>query len=158
MATNVRIEGLRELDKALAELPKSTGKNVLRRTLREAAKPLINDAQRLAPDRPGRPRNDLPTSITISTRLNKNQRKATRGTDKSFVEMYVGPDVSVPHPHGHWQEFGTVQHGPQPFMRPAWDANKMEVLDVIGDQLGDEIMRAAKRLAKKQAKAAAKGK
>ncbi len=154
--TTVRVEGLRELDAALGELPKATAKNVLRRTLTEAAKPLISSAQQLAPDRGGKPPNDLANSITISSRLNKNQKKESRGSEKSFVEMYVGPDVSVPMPHGIFQEFGTVQHGPQPFMRPAFDGTKHQVLEAIKDQLGSEILKAAKRLAKKNAKLAAR--
>ena len=157
MATRVRVEGLRELERALAELPKATARNVLRRTITEAAQPLIADAKKLAPDRPGKPPNDLANSITISSRLNKQQRKESRGDPKSFVEMYVGPDVSVPNAHGHWQEFGTVHHGPQPFMRPAWDANKNVVLHKIKDELGTQITKAAQRLARKAARQAAKG-
>lgn len=153
MAQTVRIEGLRELDKALSQLPKNTGKNVLRRTLREAAKPLINTAEQLAPDRPGKPPNDLSASIAISSRLNKNQRRAIRGMSKSFVQMYVGPNSAVPHAHGSWQEFGTVNHGPQPFMRPAWDQTNKAVLDNIAKTLGKEITKAAARLARKAARA-----
>lgn len=148
----VRVDGLRELDRALGELPKSTGKAVLRRTITKAAKPIVDMARSIAPDRPGKPRNDLVSSITVSSKLNKEQKKATRGDDKSFVEMYVGPDVSVPNAHGHWQEFGTVNHGPQPFMRPAWDSQQGKALDIIKNELGDEIMKAAKRLAMKAAK------
>jgi len=157
MATRVRVEGLRELERALAELPKATARNVLRRTITEAAQPLIDSAKSLAPDRPGTPPNDLRNSITISSKLNKQQRKVSRGDPKSFVEMYVGPDVSVPNAHGHWQEFGTVNHGPQPFMRPAWDGTKNTVLEKIKDELGTQITKAAQRLARKAARQAAKG-
>lgn len=149
-AITVKIEGLRELEQALGELPKATAKNVLRRTLTEAAKPLVSAAQQMAPDRGGKPPNDLANSITISSRLNKNQKRATRGNEKDFVEMYVGPDVSVPMPHGIFQEYGTVHHGPQPFMRPAWDGNKMAVLETIKDELGAQIMKSAARLARKR--------
>ena len=43
-----------------------------------------------------------------------------------------------------------------PFLRPAWDANKMAVVDLIGAELWSEIERAADRLGKKAAKAAAR--
>lgn len=46
---------------------------------------------------------------------------------------------------------------PQPFMRPAWDEKKDEVLELIRTELGDEITKAAARLAKKAARLAAKG-
>ena len=50
------------------------------------------------------------------------------------------------------QEFGNENHGPQPFARPAWDANKSAMLDGITDDLWQEIQIAAARLAKKLAK------
>lgn len=157
MAVTVKVEGLKELDRALGELPKATARNTLRRTLISSAKPLVDHASRIAPDRPGKPRNDLQQSITVSSRLNKQQRRVTRGAEKSFAEVYVGPDVSVPNAHGHWQEFGTVDHPPHPFMRPAWASEQTVVLENIKEQLGAEIMKAAQRLARKSARAA-KGK
>jgi HK97 gp10 family phage protein len=157
MATTVKIQGLKELDRALSELPKATAKNVLRRTLVKASEPMVTEAANLAPDRPGTPRNNLSTSIVISSKLNKEQKKATRGEEKTFVEMYVGPDVSVPNAHGGWHEFGTINHGPQPFMRPAWDSKREVVLDGIAKESWAEIQKAAQRLARRAARAASKG-
>ena len=60
-------------------------------------------------------------------------------------------------PQGIWQEFGTVNQPPQPFMRPAWDGGKDALLDGIADDLWAEISKAAARQAKKAARLAAKG-
>ena len=60
-------------------------------------------------------------------------------------------------PQGVWQEFGTVNHSPQPFMRPAWDGGKDKLLDGIADDFWTEIEKAAARQAKKAARLAAKG-
>lgn len=153
---SVSVEGLRELDAALGELPKATGKNVLRRILKKAGKPIADDANARAPDDPDTEGGDnLNQSYKVSTSLNKAQKRA-RGKSSSFVEAYVGstqPGKAV------GQEFGVpVSNVPaQSHFRPAWDANKTEALDIIKRDLGDEIVKSAKRLAKKRAKAAAKG-
>ena len=51
--TVVRVEGLSALKDALAELPKATGANVLRRALLKAGKPIEDMATSLAPRRTG---------------------------------------------------------------------------------------------------------
>ena len=154
MAQNtVKIEGLRELEVALAELPKATGKNVLRRVLRKRAQPIADVARSMAPDDPATGGNDLRSSIGVGTRLSPRQRALHRKAvkdDRAFAEMFVG---AGPLPHSHMQEFGTVHHGPQPFMRPAWDGGKAATLDGIADDLWSEIDKSARRLAKKRAKA-----
>ena len=153
MKTTVSVEGLRELDVALGELPKATGKNVLRRVLRNAGESIAEDMRALAPDAPGSsPKRDLRSSIGVSTKLSKRQARAHRKMfrdDRSAVEVFVG---AGPLPHPHLQEFGTMHHAPQPFARPAWDANKSNALEIIKSELGKEIMKAAQRLAKKRAK------
>lgn len=141
-----RIDGLKELDEALRELPKATGKNVLKRALTTAAAPVEAEAKRLVPVKSGK----LRDSISIGPRLSKRQRGLN--TPGSPVEIFVGASAL---PHAHLQEFGTVKMRPRPFLRPAWDANKMKVLESIKGDLWQEIEKAAKRLAKKAAKLAA---
>ena len=58
------------------------------------------------------------------------------------------------HPQAHLQEFGARHHGPQAFMRPAWDGGKDDLLTGIGDDLWSEIDKAAKRAARKAARQA----
>lgn len=153
MAVKVKVTGLRQLDRALGELPKSTGKAVLRRVLKKAAQPIADHAEALAPVDKG----TLKHSIGVGTKLTSRQKAQHRKmfkSDKASVEMFAGAGGL---PSAHNQEFGNEHNGPQPFMRPAWAATKMQVLDTIKDDLGDEIIAAAKRLAKRQAKLAAKG-
>ncbi|WP_457812908.1 HK97-gp10 family putative phage morphogenesis protein [Sinorhizobium meliloti] len=153
----VSIEGLKQLDQALAELPKATGKAVLRRTLIKAGEPLADDMRAKSPDDPQTGGNDLRSSIGVGTKLSKRQAKLHRKAfknDKASAEVFVG---AGPVPHAHLQEFGTSRHGPQPFARPAWDAAKNQVLDTIKDELAVQITKAAQRLARKAARLAAKG-
>lgn len=155
----VRVEGLRELNAALSELPKATGRNVLKRTAEKALKPFIEMARQLVPVLSGR----LKNSLKISTRLSRRQASLARKEKKSYLEMYAGASAL---PHAHLVEFGTknikgaVRSSKglpaQPFMRPAWDQTKNRVLEITKTELGKEIDIAAKRIAKKTARFARK--
>lgn len=140
----VKLEGFRELDAALGQLPKATGKNVLRRVAKARLQPIAEAMRRRAPDDPTTGGNDLKTSITVTTKNPKGNRK------ESLIEAHAGPGRL---PQAHMQEFGTVNHGPQPYARPAWDEGKDAVLDGVKDDLWTEIDKAATRLAKKAARA-----
>lgn len=87
MVTRVHIEGLRELDAALATLSKAAAKGVLRRVLKEAAEPVANKMRGLAPRGEDQ---HLRESITVGTRLTKKQAAQARRAGKNFQEMYVG--------------------------------------------------------------------
>lgn len=144
-----KIEGLRELEAALANLPRATGKNVLRRVLIKAAQPIETDAAANAPKLTGR----LERNVTTSGRLTKRQASMARKLGKSAVEVHVG----VTDPAGVQDEFGNVNQEAQPFLRPAWDANKDGALRTIADELGAAVTKAAARQARKAARIAAKG-
>lgn len=147
------MDGLKELDQALSQLPKATAKNVLRRTAILALAPVIADAKRLVPVDEG----ELKESLKVAGKLSKRQaRKNAKAVaeGKSSVQLYAGPSAL---PHAHLVEFGTAHMRPQPFMRPAWDANKDKVLELIRTEMGDEITKAAGRLARKAARLAKKG-
>lgn len=152
----VAVEGLRDLDAALSQLSQATGKAVLRRIGRKALEPMRADAQARAPDDPNTPDVDLESSIIISSRQKSGRQSKRSGEEKRSVVVYMGPSPDG-YPQAIMQEFGTVHHGPQPYMRPAWDANKSKALSIIKDDLGAEIDKAAQRAARKAARLAAKG-
>lgn len=140
----VHVEGLKELEQALQQLPMANAKAVLRRTLKEAGEPVAKTARSLAPREMGY----LRESIDVGTKLSARQAKLHK--KESPVEMFIGPG---PDPAAHLQEFGTGPgHQAQPFMRPAWDQHKNEVLDIIANRTWLEIEKTAARLAKKAAK------
>lgn len=149
MAQSFRIDGLKELDKALGELPRSTGKNVLRRVGRKALEPMLLNAVSRAPTDDF----DLVEGMGVSSKLTRRQKSLHRKMGgPATVELFAG---AGPHPQAHLQEFGTVNHGPQPFLRPAWDAGKDRVLEDIKSGLWTEVAKSAARLARKQARLAA---
>ena len=94
----------------------------------------------------------LADSVTVGTKLSKRQaglhRKMFRD-DRAAVEMFVGPG---PDPAAWNQEFGNVNHGAQPFARPAWDAEAKPTLDRLGVYLWEEFAKSLGRAQKRAAK------
>lgn len=157
------IEGLKELDEALAELPKATGKNALRRALIKALTPMETQAEALAPELTG----DLKAGFSVGTKLSKRQMAdhkrevgstpvmtigGWRSNPTTAVYVFMGPRGSA---KSIVQEFGSAHQGPHPYMRPAWDSGKISALESIKKDLADEIEKARARLARKAARAAA---
>lgn len=147
MPTIERVEGLREIERALKELPKATGKTILRNALKKRAKPIADAARAAAPVR-AVGGGQLRDSIAVSTKLSRRQASLARKEGKSAVEVYAG---AGPLPQAHLEEFGGPNNAPRPFMRPAWDQHKDGVLRGLADDLWKSIERAARRLANKKA-------
>jgi hypothetical protein len=163
--TVVSVSGFRELDQALAQLPKAIARNVLKRTLAKAAEPIAEAARQAVPVDQG----DLKASISVSPRI-KNKvgssefsaamraglgkdaavramRDARRAGGSSFAETHIGPAAKKGViRYAHLVEFGTAKMPAEPYMRPAWDAEKESALRIIRAELGNEIIAAARRI------------
>lgn len=139
----VKLIGMRELERALGQLPKAVRRRPALNALRAGGEPIARAMRALAPVDDG----DLREGIVVSTSLASSQR-GDRGA-VAPVEMYVGPGQ---HPQAITQEFGTLFHSAQPYARPAWELTKYNALDLIGASLGLEIGKAATREARKAAK------
>lgn len=140
----VRVDGLREVDAALGELGKATGRNVMRRVALARLEPMAEEMRRLVPVDSG----DLKDGIAVTTKNPRRNRK------RSEVEAHAGPGR---HPQAHLREFGGDGNPPKPYVRPAWDGGKDALLEGIADDFWTEISKAAARKAKKAARLAAKG-
>lgn len=154
MKTTVQIHGLKDLERALGDLPQAAGRAVLRRAGIKAISVVISAAKTKVPVDSGKLRDSLKVSTRLSKRQQQVQRKAV-AQGKASVEIYAGAEAL---PYAHLVEFGTKNTMPRPFMRPAWDEKKGEVLDLIKGELGGEITKAAARLARRRARQAARGK
>lgn len=163
MKFTVKVEGLKDLDAALGELPKSTAKATLRRVLMKAGAPIQEMAERLAPVRAEgggehtykvngetrvRRRGTTRALVQIGTRLTRRQASAARKAGKMFQEVYIGTRDRI----ARLVEYGTHEARAHPFLRPAWEAHKAEALHIISEELGAEIEKSAARLARKRAK------
>jgi hypothetical protein len=147
VATTFKIEGLRELDEALTELPKATARNVLLRTLKAEGQRVADAGEAYAPKLTG----GLAQSYAVSTKLSRRQKSLA--SKESMVEVYIGPS---PHPKSVQTEFGNAHQSAHPHLRPAWDGNWRAVLEGIKDTLTEQIEKARARLARKAARDAAK--
>lgn len=168
MKTSVHISGFKELDRALEELPKSTSRNVLKRTLIKAGEPIAEEARRLVPVDQGVLRDSIEVSARVKNKVGnaefsaamraglgkkaaasalRSARRAAKGQG-SFAEAYVGPTRGKGViQYAHLVEFGSVNNQPpRPFMRPAWDAKQSQALSIIRAELGNEILAAARRI------------
>lgn len=141
------LEGFRELDIALGQLPKATAKNVLRRTLRKAAQPVDDAASANAPFLTG----GLEKSVIVGTKLTRSQRGGSYlRTSNYYAEIHIGTSD----PKGMWHNYGTFKDQPTHWFDRAWEATQGHALNTIKVELSQEIMKAAKRYAKKLAKGA----
>jgi HK97 gp10 family phage protein len=170
----VNVIGGPALQFALAELPKAVARGTLQRVLLAAAQPMVEAARALAPADTGY----LRASIMVGTKkpagheagkrayakakaagadnatAGQAMRQARRDSDQAFAEVFVGPRANTR--SAMHQEFGTVFAAAQPYVRPAFDAEKAAVIETVGKELGGEIVRTATRLAARRAAKAAK--
>ncbi len=164
--TTAKLTGFKELDAALGNLTKATARSAMRRALIDAAEPMARAARQNAP----RDDDQLYEHIEISAKVKDEAGAAAFGTalqaggsksqaiaamkdarsGNSFVQMYLGPTTRAP--HAHWQEFGTVNHAPSPYLRPAFDEQAKPTVDRLKVSLMDEIEKATVRVARKIAK------
>lgn len=152
MAVTVKIDGLREMDAALAELSKAVAKNTLIRVGKAALEPMAEVARSLAPDDPATGGNDLKASIIVGTKLTPRQRGLAKKEPKDFATVYMG----TADPSGIFQEFGTINHGPQPFMRPAFASEARSTIDRVASGLKPEIDKSVARARARALKKAGK--
>ena len=160
MKTGIKVEGFRGLEKALAELPRSTSKGVARRAMRNELKPVAAMANALWP---GTTRD----VFKITSRLIGRQRGESRALkNKTAINLYIGaPGGADGTPHAHLVEFGTGPRStkggafrgavaPRPMLQPAWDAHRRGMIPGLGKALWLEIEKSVRRRAKRAAKAA----
>ena len=140
----VTVSGFRELHDALGQLPKATERALLRRIGTKALAPFVAEAKRLAPVDDGQ----LRDSIAAGTKLNSRARRKAKEDPPEGVRVFAGTSNR----NGVPREFGTSRSRAEPFMRPAWDRTRSEVLDGVTRDLATEIDKTAKRLAKRAAK------
>ncbi|WP_225782666.1 HK97-gp10 family putative phage morphogenesis protein [Xenophilus sp. Marseille-Q4582] len=92
MATEVKVNGLKELGKLLGDLPEKLQRNVMRGALRAGAAPILREAQALVPVDQG----ELKKSLRVSARVKQGVPTASVKTDEfyaKFVEYGTAPHI-----------------------------------------------------------------
>lgn len=152
MSVFMKVDGFRDIEKALAELPRGTAKGVARRVMKKELQPVAAMAEALWPGA-----NQV---MKISSQVKGSQLgDVSFRESKSTTNMFVG----ATEPHAHLVEWGTGPRyqkagrytgmmPPQPFLQPAWDLYKGGALEGLGKRMWEEISKTVARRAKKAAK------
>jgi len=134
MKVDFEVKGLKELDKALNELPLRARGSVLRGALNKAATPIAAEARRLAPRRKDEPEDRQYGPLYRSIRKSAS---TPRAKNNYTAEVKVGP--SKRGFYGMFLEFGTSKMPAHPFLRPAFESQSQEALDIFSKELGERI-------------------
>jgi HK97 gp10 family phage protein len=148
-----KIEGLKGLEEALVELEQMTGKintgrNAVQRGLIKAMRRIEDRARQLAPVDDGDLRNSITTKKARAKRTSRDRFARETG-----VEIHTGP-AGKGSGFAYFNEFGTINAPPHPFMRPAADSESeavvAEVAKVLREEIDKTVARAKKRAASKK--------
>ena len=159
---HVRMEGLEGVLKTLKELPSemvSKRGGPVRTSLREASLLLVNQAKAnvdwivATPNKGGYPTKSLgllrDNIITArDSKMEKGERYYVRIRRGLRYPPERGYNVSVFFV-GRMLERGTEHRRPMPWLRPAFDAKKHEVLDLFTKRIRSRLDRLVKRVARK---------
>lgn len=148
MEFSVRISGLEEIVALLKELPRATEARVVNTALRLGGGVLRSAIRSRAPVGP-REREAL--RYYISRRSGKKAARRYGKLKENIRVTKVGQGRYAVHVGkafwGMFLEFGTRRMAARPFMRPAFDSSKGEVLARVGREMGIGVEREAVRLA-----------
>ena len=155
MSEQIRIEGLKELEKALREIGPMIKGNPLRTAARAMTVPLIEKAQELVYTNP---ETDSNLARSIDKKLIPvSERDAATAKGDSVEVFEVGPRRKKSSRkdsgwYAHFVEFGiSGGRGAQParpFMRPAFEGTKNQMIDAFTGKLKKSLETARKRLVK----------
>lgn len=144
----VKFSGGKELEARLKALgDKGAMKRTAERALKRAAEPIRDKAKQLAP----KDERHLEQSIAIGRAIQAFQRTSTGDVVRTFVGIDESKDARL-HIYASIDEFGTETHPAQPYMRPAWEAEKMTAFNLVAKTLDEEIIKTAARQERKRAK------
>lgn len=156
MSVKFKMEGGGDIERALAEIARGAAKGVGRRAIKKALQPVADAADAASP-----------FTVKVTSKLTARQAREARGDrGRSKVVQYVGPvqPDGTDAPHAHLYEFGTVARvqtstgksvgvmPARPFMRPAWDTHKGQMLETLKREVWAEIEKAAERARRKSSR------
>lgn len=169
MASTIKVEGLRELDAALAQFSKSTARGILHRALKKAAAPIRDQAKADAPVDTG----ELRDSIVIRTKSTgggagkaafasvmrsggsrSEAAKAARDANRAAGQQPMSATVSVAADVGHavFAEYGARGRPGTNFLSSAMMSRGKDALKLVGSEMRTQIQKSAKRVAARAAK------
>jgi len=148
VADTKNLTGFAEMAKKLREFGPKVGRKHLRAATSKGAAVIRKKARELAPVDTGEMRKDI-----------QQKREKTSGDNIASYSVYTrsgkksrmsGKARNVDKDSFYWkfQEFGTAKMPAQPFMRPAFESEKENAVDVLGAELDKRIQKEAADLAR----------
>ena len=141
----LQLQGFREMAEKLRQMGPKLARKHLRRGPAAAAAMIRDVARMLAPHDTGEMKKD------ILVKRAKNRRNEMSATYELFVRSgkksrASGRSRNVDKDSFYWrfQEFGTSRMAAQPFIRPAFEAEKEEAVKIIGEVLEAGIAEVAR--------------
>ena len=143
-SVTIKVEGLRELGQQFARLSDDMQKKVARSATNAAAQVVKKLAKQKAPVSgpevtPEIPPGHLKKNIIVKRSRLRNSNLTSE--HRVTVKGKSGEAIS-PYRVGVFQEYGTVQHGPQAFMRPALDQGKSQAIEAMRKKIKERIDKA----------------
>lgn len=130
---SMQMTGWKELGARLRALPDAYTRTIVIDALKEAAEPMRARMAQLAPREPGAP--DLADNIGISVANRLGDVGGGRWEARHDEEHAVAVGPTKDFFYGLFQEYGTVHHRAQPFMRPAFDSESGKALTILTQEL-----------------------
>lgn len=131
------VTGLAELDAALHQMSNAVHNKVVRKAVRQAAKPVLKEARRLVPVKTGA----LRKSLKIKS-AKRSRKRTSIGVEVVTGKQFFTGDTY----YGGMIEFGTKYIKPRSFLRDAAKAKENEAVSVFRQELRDGIEREAAKL------------
>jgi len=148
MRLALTLDGTGDLLKRLQSLPAATSASVQRKALLAGAVPIQEHAASIAPRDESSSGPHLADNIVIGVQSARKLKQSGLGAAEldiaqSGMVVEVGPALQPSdHFYGYFQEFGTVHHAAQPYMRPAFDTQKHRSLAVVIAAMWEAIRKA----------------
>lgn len=143
--TSFEFKGFKELYQAIAHLPETVIKKELEPLLVKSLIPMRDLARAIAPDDPlTGPPWDLKSSIEVGKKQRSGRARRNRALGKYDARAYMGP-TKFGYPQATFREFGRLHQPATPYMRPAFETRKYQVLEVIREGLGKRLALIAKK-------------
>ena len=155
MADTVKLDGLKELDAKLAKMPAKLGFKALRSAMMLTSKPMFLAAKAKAESTGIRGRDAGATAAAMGRWTRKITPTSTvlmlgpKNKNAKALALYNamhGGDVQRLN-HFHLLEFGSINGGAQPFLRPAFESTKLQFAYSFGKNLAATIEKVARSAA-----------
>jgi HK97 gp10 family phage protein len=148
LAEIVKIHGLRELQRAMRELPRRMDRRILNAALMAGARPMVADAKANVLVDTGALRSAIratplrKTSHTSTVQIGIGRARQTKAQRMAGAKRYVPF-------YGLFLEFGTSKMSAKPFLRPAFERNKRSAVEIIRERIATRIAAEAEKLRRK---------